>query len=249
MLFLYANTFYKASVYIKQQNMKLLLFTLLPFTLLTAAFAQTTEKNSNTVTVMAYAKLPLKTTAYKAYIFIQEEETKVGYATIGKTPIDSIRQKLLTNLKQFGIEEKEALLSGTSSKELGQFPGFLINNVYECKLKSKELAVKLVNELRFAGLKGIVVRIDVSAKEKEQLAEAVYNEAVTDAKKTAALLAAKANKTVGEIKNIDLNANSLSILGNDYESDNFNVYSYSRFEMDYRDKYAYCNLRVVFEMK
>ncbi|NJO25833.1 MAG: SIMPL domain-containing protein [Bacteroidia bacterium] len=181
---------------------------------------------------------------------MQEEETKVGYATVGKTPIDSIRQTLFTNIKKLGVDEKELKLTAASSKELGQFPGFLINNLYECRVSNKQLALKLVNDLRFAGLKGVIAKVDVTTAEKEQIAEAVYNEALADAKKTASLLAAKANKTIGEIKNIDVNANSIHILnGTDYESDNFNAYGYNRFEIDYRDKHAYCHLRVIYEMK
>lgn len=229
--------------------MKLLLTALLPCILLTAAVAQTADKITNTVTVMSYAKLPLKSGMYKAFLLIQEEETKVGYATVGKTSIDSIRQSLFTSLKKFGIDEKDLLLASTSSRELGQFPGYLINNLYECKIKNKELAAKLVNELRFAGLKGVVIKAFYTAEEKDKLADAVYNEAMADARKAAALLAAKANKTVGEVKSIDVTMNSVNIIGTDYETESFNSYSFNRFEIDYRDKQGYCNLRVVFEMK
>lgn len=229
--------------------MKLLLSALIPCMLFAAAAAQTTDKTANTITVMAYARLPLTAGTYKAYIFIQEEENKVGYTTIGKTTIDSIRKLLFINLKAFGITEKDLVLSGTSSRELSQFPGYLINNVYECKLLKKEAAIKLVNELRFTGLKGVVVKHDVTPAAKTLLAEAVYNEAIADAKKAAGLLAAKANKTAGEIKNIDVNANSVNTIDTEYESDNYNTYSYGRFEMDYREKFAYCHLRVTFELK
>lgn len=229
--------------------MKLLFMAMLPFMLLSAASAQTAEKNLNTITVLGYAKLPLKSNYYKAFLFIQEEETKVGYATVGKSSIDSIRQTLFTSLKKFGIDEKDVSIAATSSRELGQYPGFLINNMYECKIKSKELAAKLVNEMRFAGLKGVIIKTIFTAEEKEKLAEVVYNEAIADAKKTAVLLAAKANKTVGEIKSIDVTMNAVSTIGTDYETDNFNAYSYSRFEMDFREKQGSVNVRVVFEIK
>ena len=100
------------------------LLTLLFSIFLVQLNAQTPEKSLNTIDVQGYSKLPADPPTYIAQFSIQEEEQKVGYATIGKTPLDSIRLNLFTNLKKFGKEEKELAVLGISSRELGQYPNF-----------------------------------------------------------------------------------------------------------------------------
>jgi uncharacterized protein YggE len=214
----------------------------------TTSFAQSFE---NTIDVQGYAKLLANPDNYIAQFFIQEEEQKMGYTTIGKLPIDSIKIILFSNLKKAGIEEKDVKMMGTSSREIGQYPNFLMNVSYEVKLKNKEIANKLVNEMRFTGLKGLVIKRIFTKTQKDALADSLYEEAIKNAKKIATELAKKANKTIGEIKSVELRSNSVTTFGMDMEtnSDNYATYSYSRFEMDYRDKYATCFVRVIFEMK
>ncbi len=188
---------------------------------------------------------------YVANILIQEEEQKVGYTTIGKLSIDSVKLNLSANLKKFGMDDGQLKILGISSKELGMFPNYLINIAYELKIKDKETASKLVNEMRFVGLKGIVIKRIFTQAQKNALSDSLFNSAIYDAKKTATEIAKKENKTIGEVKSIEFRANSLNSFGTDTDlnNDNYNTYGYNKFEMDYRDKYATCNVRVIFEMK
>jgi uncharacterized protein YggE len=231
--------------------MKPLLIFLIALFFLTASFAQTSEKSLNTIDVQGYSKLLANPDNYIAQFLIQEEEQKVGYTTIGKLSIDSVKINLLSNLKKFGFEEKDLKVMGISSQTIGQYPFFLTNISYEVKLKNKDIASKLVNELKFVGLKGLIIKRAFTKAQKDVLADSLYNEALNDAKRIATELAKKSNKTIGEIKSIELRSNSVNSFGVDMETnaDNYNTFSYNRFEMDYRDKYATCYVRVIFEMK
>ena len=228
--------------------MKFLLTIFCVIIFLSAPFAQIHDKSSNTIDVSGNSKILVIPSTISAYILIEEEEQKVGYTTIGKLSIDSIKINLLTNLKKFGVGEKELKLLGTSSKPLGQYPNYLTNIAYEIKLKDKETGSKLVNEMRFTGLKGIVIKREFTQDQKNSLSDSLYNSAINDAKRIATELAKKENKSIGEMKTIEVRMNSINN-SNFYNDDNFNTYGYNKFEMDYRDKYATCIIRVVFEMK
>lgn len=214
----------------------------------TATLAQTNEKPLNTIDVQGNSKILANPSIFFAHILIEEEEQKVGYTTIGKLSIDSIKTNLIANLKKFGIDNKELKLMGTSSKAIGQYPNFLTNIAYELKLKDKETGSKLVNEMRFTGLKGIVIKREFTQAQKNTLSDSLYNSAINDAKRIATELAKKENKSIGEMKTIEVRLNSINN-SNFYNDDNFNIYGYNKFEMDYRDKYANCVVRIVFEMK
>ena len=231
--------------------MKYLLTIFITLFFITASIAQPFEKSINTIDVQGYSKILANPDNYIAQFLIQEEEQKVGYATIGKLSIDSVKINLFSNLKKFGIEEKDLKMLGVSSRELGQYPNFLTNISYEVKLKNKDVAIKLVNEMRFTGLKGIVIKRVFTKARKDALADSLYNDAINDAKRIATELAKNSNKTLGEIKSIELRSNSVTSFGIDMETniENYNTYGYTRFEMDYRDKYATSYVRVIFEMK
>ena len=214
----------------------------------TVSFAQT---SLNTIDVQGYSKLLANPDNYIAQFLIQEEEQKAGYATIGKISIDSIKINLFANLKKFGIEEKELKVLGISSREISQYPNFLTNISYEVKLKNKEIASKIINEMRFAGLKGVVIKRVYTKAQKDALADTLYNEALNDAKRIATELAKKSNKRIGEIRSIELRSNSVTSFGADPDinADLYNTYNLNRFEMDFRDKYATCYIRVIFDMQ
>lgn len=214
----------------------------------TSTLAQTNDKLLNTIDVQGYSKILANPTLFSAYILIEEEEQKVGYTTIGKLSIDSIKINLLTALKKFGFDNKELKALGTSSKAIGQYPNYLTNITYEIKFKDLESGSKLVNEMRFTGLKGIVIKREFTPSQKNTLSDSLYNSAINDAKRVATELAKKENKIIGEIKTIEVRVNSINN-SNFYNEENFNTYGYNKFEMDYRDKFANCVVRVIFEMK
>lgn len=229
---------------------QLLLISVLTF-VITTSFAQNIDKSLNTIDVQGNSKMLANPPNYFAQFLIQEEEQKVGYTTIGKLPIDSVKINFSANLKKFGIDEKDLKTLGTSSKEIGQYPTYLINVAYELKLKDKETAIKLINEMRFAGLKGIVIRRVFTQPQKTILLDSLNNAAINDARRIANEFAKKENKTIGEIKSVEYKFNSINSFGMDTDSNNsnFSTYEYGRFEMDYRDKYAISIVRVVFELK
>jgi uncharacterized protein YggE len=214
----------------------------------TTSAAQINDKLSNTIDVQGNSRILANPSIYSAYILIEEEEQKVGYTTIGKLLIDSIKINLITNLKKFGIDVKDLKLIGTSSKAIGQYPNYLTNIAYELKLKDKEVGSKLLNEMRFTGLKGIVIKREFTQAQKNTLSDSLYNSAINDAKRIATEFAKKENRSIGEMKTIELRLNTLNN-SNFYSDDNFNTYAFNKFEMDYRDKYANCVVRIVFEMK
>ncbi len=230
--------------------MKPLLTLLFTFLLVTASFAQTPEKSANTIDVQGYSKLIANPENYFAQILIQEEEQKVGYTTIGKMSIDTVKMNLFANLKKFGIEERDVKLMAVSSKELPMYPSSLTNISYEIKLKNKEVASKMVNEMRFTGLKGVLIKRVFTKAQRDVLADSLYNEAIKDAKRIATDLAKKTNHTVGEVKSIELRNNSVTSFGTDMDTNTeyYNLYGGNKFEMDYRDKYATCYVRIIFEM-
>lgn len=216
----------------------------------TSAIKSQTVERFGLIDVPGYAKVMVVPDAYKAQILIQEEEQKIGYQTIGKLSIDSIKINLFNSLKKFNIEEKELKLIGTSSQALGQYPNFLINIAYELQLKQKEQAQRLVNELRLPGLKGIVIKAQYT-KASQRTQELLYDSALSDAHSTAILLAKKSDKTVGAVKNILIQDRQIPSMARDSDSyvEVYNAYSISRFEMDLRDKFATCNVRVSYELK
>jgi hypothetical protein len=188
--------------------------------------------------------------SYKVQIMIQEEEQKINYQTIGKLPIDSVKNNLFRSLKKYDINEKDLRQLGFSSRDLGQYPNYLSNITYELPLKNKQQGIQLINELRFPGIKGIVVKGQYS-NAAQQITDSLYELALKDAFKNAQLLARKVNKTVGEVKNIQLQERTIPSVGRDLESfgDVYNAYNLARFEIDLRDKIATCTVRVSYELK
>lgn len=215
------------------------------------AHAQLLEKSINTIDIEGTSKMLANPPTYIANFLIQEEEKKVGYTTIGKISIDSIKINFSTTLKKFGLEEKDLKTLGTTSKDIGQFPSYLTSIAYELKLRDKEIANKLINEMRFTGLKGIVIRRVFTQSQKTNLLDSLNNAAINEAKRRANEFAKKENKIIGEIKSIEFKFNSIDSFGMDTESsnNNFNTYEYNKFEMDNRDKYARSIVRIVFELK
>ena len=108
---------------------------------------------------------------------------------------------------------------------------------------------KRFNILPFKQPNPIVKALYTNAAEKIQ--DSLYDEAVKDAKRIAIALAKKSNKTIGEVKNIEVRDGMVTGIRRDADvySDLSNTYAYGKFEMDYRDKYATCMVRVVYEMK
>jgi hypothetical protein len=188
--------------------------------------------------------------SYKVQIMIQEEEQKINYQTIGKLPIDSVKNNLFRSLKKYDINEKDLRQLGFSSRDLGQYPNYLSNITYELPLKNKQQGIQLINELRFPGIKGIVVKGQYS-NAAQQITDSLYELALKDAFKNAQLLARKVNKTIGEVKNIQLQERTIPSVGRDLESfgDVYNAYNLARFEIDLRDKIATCTVRVSYELK
>ena len=232
-----------------KKTLIMLLYTLLCSS--TVSFTQIFSPSHNTLDLQGFSRLIVHPSHYTALIFIQEEEQKVGYATVGKLPLDSVKASLFTNLKKFGIGPKEVNVLMKSSKDLSQFPNFLLNTLYEVKMVNKEIASKLVSEMRFAGLRGVVIKRNYTKAQKDALSDSLHHEALSDAKRIAYGFALKANKKVGEIKTIDVKVNTAQKLGADAEfsSEAYPLYNFMKFEMDYQDKFAQCQVRVIFEMK
>lgn len=231
--------------------MKKFIFIVSFILLLTITKAQPGDLPSATIDVQGTSKMIIMPDGYKAQFLIQEEEQRAqGYQVIGKLLIDSIKLNLFKNLRKYSIEEKEVKIIATSSRELGQYPNVLINVAYECLLKNKEQGEKLVNELRFPGLKGVVVKA-MYTKAAEKMQDSLYDGAVKDAQRIAAALAKKSNKTIGEVRNIEIRDGIITGIRRDGDiySDMYNSYATAKFEMDYKDKYATCIVRVIYEMK
>lgn len=231
--------------------MKEFIFTLLFILLLATVTAQPGDSPLSTIDVQGTSKVLLVPDMYKVTFLIQEEEQRAqGYQVIGKLSIDSIKFNFFKQVKRYNIDEKEVKLIATSSREISQYPNVLINMLYECFLKNKEQGEKLVSELRLPGLKGVIVKaIYTNAAEKIQ--DSLYDGAVKDARRIATALAKKSNKAIGEVKNIEVRDGTVTSIRReaDVYNDIYNTYAYGKFEMDYRDKYATCMVRVVYEMK
>jgi len=232
--------------------MKLVLLLLSILLLQIVSFAQTYDKSSNSIDVQGSARLSANPENYVAQILIQEEEQKVGYTTIGKLSIDSVKINLFSGLKKFNIEEKDLKMLGVSSKEIGQYPNFLTNVAYEVKLKDKDAAYKLVSDLKFTGLKGVVIKRSLTKSQKETLSDSLYSMAINDARRIAAEFAKRSGKSVGEVKSIEFRYCSINVFGmgqNETNSEPYNIYGYNRFEMDLRDRFENASVRVNFELK
>jgi uncharacterized protein YggE len=227
------------------------LFGILPLFFLSQILtAQLSDRSLNTIDVIGSSKLTVIPESYKAQILIQEEEQKINYQTIGKLSIDSVKNNFFRALKKYNIDEKDLKIVGFSSRELGQYPNFLSNIAYELSLKNRQQGVQLINELRFPGIKGIIVRGQYP-NAPQQIPDSLYELALKDAYRNAQIFARKVNKTIGEVKNIQLQERTIPSVGRDLESygDIYNAYSLARFEMDLRDKMAYCTIRVTYELK
>ncbi len=208
--------------------------------------AQTIDKAVNTIDVLGSSKMLIVPEAYRVQISIQEEEQKVNYQTIGKTPIDSVKNTLFKNLKKYNIEERDLKLSTMSSQPIGQYPFVLNNILYEFQIKDRDLGKQLVGELRFPGLKGVFVR-GVYTNAIMSVQDLLYEDAVKDASRIAIALAKKMNKSAGEVKNIQILDRQFPF-ARDTE-DYYTGYSQAKFEMDLKDKFATCNVRVIYELK
>ena len=227
------------------------LFAILPFFFLSEILtAQLTDRTLNTIDVIGSSKMTIIPDSYKAQIMIQEEEQKINYQIVGKLSIDSVKNNFFKSLKKYYVEEKDLKILAYSSRELGQYPNYLSNIAYELPLKNKQQGLQLINELRFPGIKGILVKGQYT-NAAQQITDSLYELALKDAYRTAQVFARKVNKTVGEVKNIQLQERTIPSVGRDLESygDIYNAYNLTRFEMDLRDKIATCTVRVTYELK
>jgi hypothetical protein len=77
--------------------------------------AQSTNKIQATIEVLGYSKLPIRPDGYVINFTIQEEEKKMGYTTIGKTPIDSVKQELFNQAAKWGVKKADIKFTGTSN--------------------------------------------------------------------------------------------------------------------------------------
>jgi hypothetical protein len=225
------------------------IFVLSLFVILTnTSIGQNPRESLNFIEVEGYSKLAVVPDLYNVIITIQEPEQRIGYTIIGKTPIDSIKFFMAEALKKYGISLKDLKIIGITSRDTytGQLPFSLTSIVYSCKLKNKEEAQKMVNELKFNGLKGIVVNWSTSEEKTVAFKDSVYHLALIDAREAATKLAATFKKTIGEIRTITVVTSDMNRLDKDLTYDMYNNF---RFEYDNRDLFIKAGLRVSFELK
>lgn len=197
------------------------------------AFAQDTQRN--TVSVVGNAQLTLYPVSFKLRLFIQEEMLTMQYGKPGtKTKLDSIRAVLFDNLKAYGYNESDLKLIKRSSTAYGGSPAMTLDNeVYEIKNVKAVMAEKLVTDLRFIGLKGVIARPQYPIISRA-MQDSVYAAAIKDGHNMAINMAKEVEKTVGDTYNIGTyNSNIFRDISADY--DNNDAYNLARFEMSLTD--------------
>lgn len=211
-----------------------------------SALAQSIERTNGIIEVNGEAKLTVQPDIFFAVITIQETEQKVGYTTIGKTPIDSIKLVLTEALKKYNLSiSKHLTLLGTNSREVnnGQLPINLVTLTYSARV-SKELARKMVDEMRFSGLKGVMVNWNMSEEKRAKVREQLYELALADAKKSAEFIATKTNRTIADPKSVNVYQMDMTKVDKEYMYDLYNNY---RFEYESREPVIRCVLKVCYE--
>jgi len=211
--------------------MKKLLSAIIIALLSVAAFAQDAQRTS--VTVNGSAQLTLYPTSYKVRFFLQEEATATTYnKPVTKTSLDSIRTVLFNDIMAYGYTESDLRLLKRSSTPYnnGANSTALYNEVYELKNIKTTTAEKLVINLRFNGLKGVIARPQYTIVGKATQ-DSLYATAIKDAHNAALNLAKEVGKTIGEVYNVNNYNNAVfRDLSNEY--DNTDMYNLSRFEMN-----------------
>jgi len=212
------------------------------------SFGQEFHPPLNKIEVTGCAKVAVCPDFYNVIFTLQEGEKKSNSAIYGKTSIDSITAELFNKLKLFQIDKRNLQLVKRTSTENYQLPWPLYCDIYELKQVEKNIALRLVNEVRFQGLKGIVVK-GVFDRPLNQLKDTLFSMALKDAGYNAIALAAKANKKVGELIDFSVSQYDDVYFGNS-EFNNYEAYSLSKFEINLKEnKFAKCSIYASYELK
>jgi len=228
------------------KNISLILFLLLAVVKL--SFGQEVHRPLNKIEVTGYAKVAVSPDFYNLIFTLQEAEKKSNSAVYGKTSIDSITTELFNKLKLYQIDKRNLQLIKRTSSDSYQLPWPLYCYIYELKQVEKNIALKLVNEVRIQGLKGIVVK-GVFDKPLNQLKDTLFSMALKDANEKAIALAARTNKKIGELIDFSISQYDDVYFGNP-DFNNYETYSLNKFEINLKEnKFAKCSIRVAYELK
>lgn len=233
---------------------------IIPFVLFCFSFisySQVENKTSNFITLNVSSKIKIEPDFYRIQFCIQEEEQRVNYTVIGKTPIDTIRNLFFSALGKYNLSQKDLVKGFTSSVEVSSNIPRIFSQfeIYSCKVKSRDLAIKILNEFRIQGLRGISIAYGCEPKTFQMLADSLYTKCVAESKDKAILVASKFGKSVGLVHNIEQVSSSFdSYYGNNGENleypDRYSQNSLlNKFEMDFKEKFAICSIKVTYELK
>ena len=205
------------------------------------------QKNKNIIQTIGRSSEAIYPDSFTIVFALQEGEKRLDYLTvIGKTSIDTLTLDLLKRLKTYKLEKKDLKPIEMTSFESAQ--RVYMTFLYETVVPDKETAVKIVNELRFNGLKGIMVE-GIYTRPPTQLVEKMHASAITDARNNAISLAKLINKQVGEIISCRVGTNCWSDNLGDYNK-NYNRRYDRKFEMNFQErKFINFEITVEFDLK
>lgn len=209
--------------------MKTLLFSALGFLFTFGAFAQYQPKS--TIATTGSAQKVFTPVLFRIRFLIQEEVTSENGKPVHKTSIDSLKQLLFSNLKAYGITASDLKLFKETSAPYNNYSGHPAVNlyavIYDLNPVPINTAQKIVDDLRFSGLKGAVAKAQYPMV-SPVVQDSLYKAALASAYKNAVYLAKQSGKTVGDVYNINSN-NYPGDLNIAYDPED--VYSLSKFEI------------------
>lgn len=196
------------------------------------------------------AKIIVKPEIYGVNITLQEIEKRMSNITIGKTPIDSIKAEMLQLFKKVGAQEKFLQTINNQFKEvtINQTPGYFQTISYKYTTTSLEQAIKLIDGLKFPGVKNATLSWSTSEKRRNEIRDSLFEIALSDARKSASFFASKLQKVVSKVGYVSISSLDLNSLEKE-NTEFFSTYRENKFEYDSRDLYVKCTLNVTFVLK
>jgi len=210
-------------------------------------FAQETHRNT-TISVVGTAQKVITPKFCKVTFLLQEEMKSEDQRGTSKISIDTIKQLFFDNVKAYGLKESDFIVIKKSSQPYGgrTSSSNLYNIIYQLKNVKFVLADKLVSDLRFTGLRGIIAKpqyTDITRPELDSLNAA----AIDDAHSIAVKMATKVNKSIGEVTNLSF-YDSVRNFGIEYDPED--LYSLSKFEIALIDSKNYpVTATITYELK
>jgi uncharacterized protein YggE len=207
-------------------------------------------QSRNTVETIGQSIEAIYPDSYEVIFVLGEEERRSNNsAVIGKTSIDTITLDLFKKLKEYKLEKKDLNLLTITTDESSQRTSYYITLVYGTTVPDKQTVVKLVNNLRCSGLKGMQVT-GLYKEPETQIMNKIQTAAITDARNKAIALAKGTNQQIGDIVSCYVSNHWYDNREDYHRKDYSSSYDLRKFNMNMKERrFIRFSVTVNFELK